>query len=515
MDLSPLIATIGKNYRGSASIDGIKQYISTHELLAQNDSTSLQLESLAQQVQDFCIKTRLPHLIVDWKTLPTLGAQCQPHFLLVLTDEYQIAKPKINISVTPALDFNAENLSPKLRQTTQGQWQWFFPFAVSQNGEDCRPGDYVLSVEINFDRAMNEMPRNLHCDIRLTIPQKHENNRTLEIDANGKSLINLQGMNLSQFGHIKLSGSDLAALNTVDYQSNSAESTENSRLNDSVVHEYGLEYDLYSFAETARLITRNTTPSYTTNASLTVGGKNLLIETRKEITLGRSRNADITLRAMPRSPENDNISRRISRIHAKMTMSDSDFRILRESTKSLIVNSKELEGDRHFEITADTARPREKITIQFDSSHALDLSATPYFDKSTKNSIRTRFIESQRSSIAELNSQSASDRSLNFIHIKRLCNVINEEYFLLNGTIPIGSDFTECGIILENVPSIAAEIFQHQGTFYLCSIDADAPIQVSGINVGPSQVIPLVYDDVIQIGEHKMLFKHFQQLSME
>lgn len=515
MDLSPLITQLGTSYRGSTSLDCIKQYISTHELLTYNDSTSLELNSLVQRVQDFCIKNRLPHLLVDWKTLPTLGAQCQPHFLLVLGDEYRHSKPKINISFKPTLDFNASDLSPDIRQTTPGQWQWFFPFAVSQDGEDCRAGDYVLSVDIIFDRTFNEMPRNLHCDIRLTIPQKHQNNRTLEIDANGKSLINLQGMNLSQFGHIKLSGSDLAALNTVDYQSHSGDIDQNDPVTDSVVHEYCLEYDLYSYAETSKLISRSTKPAYSTNASLKIGVKNLLIETRNEVTFGRSRNADIILRAMPRSSANDEVSRRISRIHATINLSDSRLRISSQSNKSLIVNGKTLSNDSSFEISADDPKYADNITMQFGNEHVLDLVATPHFFNTNKGSIRRQFIESQGiTSGYELNSKSNSDRILKFVHIKRRRNVVNEEYLLLNDSIPVGSDSNQCGIVLENIPPIAAEIFETQGTFHLCLVDAAVQIEVSGIKLENSQIIPLIHDDVIRIGEHEMLFNHFQQLFM-
>ena len=516
MDLTPIITQLGTDYRGSTSLDSIKKYISRHDLLALDDSTTLKLDSLAKQVQELCIKNRLPHLLVDWNTLPNLGAQCQPHFLLVLTNEYRDAKPNIQLSFRPELDFNAADLSPNIRQTTPGQWTWFFPFAVSQGGEDCRAGDYVLSVDINFDRTVHEMPRNLHCDIRLTIPQKHQNNRTLEIDANGKSLINLQGLDLNQFGHIKLSGSDLAALNSVDYQSHSDDSSHKDNVSDSVVHEYRLEYDLYSFAETSKLITRETKLTRATNASLKLGEKNLIIETQNEITFGRSRNANIVLRAMPRSATNDQASRRMSRIHATINLSDSGITISRNSNKSLRVNNKPIEHHSSFQILADDPQSGQNIDIQFGNGHILDVVATPHFFSSSYSSFRRQVIESQGKSLrSELTPKPNGGDNLGFVHIRRKHNIINEEYFLIYESIPIGSDCEQCGIVLSDIPAVAAELFEIQGIFHLCLINADVQIEVSGIDLEYSQIIPLVHGDVIRIGQHQMLFNRFQQLFME
>ena len=82
-------------------------------------------------------------------------------------------------------------------------------------------------------------------------------------------------------------------------------------------------------------------------------------------------------------------------------------------------------------------------------------------------------------------------------------------------SIPIGSDCEQCGIVLSDIPAVAAELFEIQGIFHLCLINADVQIEVSGIDLEYSQIIPLVHGDVIRIGQHQMLFNRFQQLFME
>ena len=118
--------------------------------------------------------------------------------------------------VDAQLDHEFEVQRPRrLKPDGKGLWGFHVPFRLTSNDKHCLPGQYVIDVAVDYPEvASPQLPHVFHCAIRLRIPQPDANaERTLEIDGDGKSIINLQGQDIKSFSRVVLKGGDNGIIN--------------------------------------------------------------------------------------------------------------------------------------------------------------------------------------------------------------------------------------------------------------------------------------------------------------
>jgi hypothetical protein len=179
------------------------------------DLTGDDIQYIAKEIRSkFTLAKRLPNLIASWGIAPEIGDRCSPEFLLVCGEDYSDGDLDVKFDLDEQLDFRESHTKPTPIINAEGHWIFRFPFNLTTDGEDCNPGMYNMTLELNFAGLADPLlPTSLYCDIRLTIPGDDAEERVLEIDSDDKSLVNLQGLNLRSFSKIKLKGSGSGLIN--------------------------------------------------------------------------------------------------------------------------------------------------------------------------------------------------------------------------------------------------------------------------------------------------------------
>ena len=113
-----------------------------------------------------------PRLLVDWGELPRVGYQVRPEFSL-LCPAYS-ARPEIQIKVDRDLDHDANDALRRPQIDEPGLWTFHVPFRMTTEGMDCRPGHYLLDVEVTFREAPTDAPSFYRCRIRLNVPDLND-----------------------------------------------------------------------------------------------------------------------------------------------------------------------------------------------------------------------------------------------------------------------------------------------------------------------------------------------------
>ncbi|MFN9987619.1 MAG: hypothetical protein ACK52S_18875, partial [Pirellula sp.] len=152
-----------------------------------------------------------PRLFVDWGDLPRVGYQVRPEFSLICP-AYP-SRPDIAVSIDNDLDHDDTDVRRRPQSDEQGLWSFHVPFKMTSNGLDCRPGQYLMDVEVSFRDVPPGMPRFFRCRIRLNVSGTNTEESVLEIDGDGQSVVNLQGYNLKQFSKVILKGGQDSVIN--------------------------------------------------------------------------------------------------------------------------------------------------------------------------------------------------------------------------------------------------------------------------------------------------------------
>ncbi len=515
-DLEQIASTVVQNCSGEESAEQIEANV--REVAP--DLEAADVVKVAEGVRSqFPVFKRLPHLIVDWKTPPTVGSQCSPQFLLVLSDEYSGATPEIDIALNPRLDYEYESATTELQRSEKGHWDWFFPFALTKGGLNCLPGDYILSIAIRFT-GLNRptLPRHLRTDIRLTVPLASDGEQVLEIDADGKSIVNLQGMDLRQFGTIKLSGSDDAIVNALHVAGKEAESKHDDAA-DRIVHEYRLRPDNRFEFEALFLSESITDGSKAPKASITLGERNVILYSQPALRLGRSRAADIVTRFLPRSEEHDKHSKNLSRIHADCLLNEDGMLITSESSTGFELNHTP-SGD-SGEMLLQKEGLNDPYDLRLGQFLKTQFKMTVVPIGNNTNQVLKRQDRQRIEDLAERNHMRQSrlwkiseSTDWECVHFKRSENLEEEEYVVICQYVQIGSSPKLCGITHKHLPSVAARILYLNETFHICGYDNSSEVSINGHSLQTHEVAPLSFGDIIDVSGVKLEFDKAYQMHM-
>lgn len=281
-----------------------------------------------------------PRLLVDWGELPRVGYQVRPEFSL-LCPAYS-ARPEIQIKVDRDLDHDANDPLRRPQIDEPGLWTFHVPFRMTSEGMDCRPGHYLLDVEVTFREAPADAPRFYRCRIRLNVPDMNDDQGgVLEIDGDGQSMVNLQGYNLKQFSKVVLKGGEDSVINLQNAIGGDDGEGDAPPADDKLAttFEYQLKVNTEKQSRLPTVTTTTDRRAYLDAAGLVFeDGRRTLIYARPRLTFGRSRDNDVVLRFLPRSSENDKNSRNLSRTHCVAEVVPEGIEIRDESRTGIELN---------------------------------------------------------------------------------------------------------------------------------------------------------------------------------
>ncbi|MDB4640712.1 hypothetical protein OAF56_03670 [Pirellulaceae bacterium] len=319
----------------SAFQDAEKQVLTLAENVGVDDETVATV--LTRFREDFAIPDHeAPRLMVDWGEPPRVGRNARPTLSLICKGEKH--PPKVGISVDSDLDHDANDPRRQLQWEDDGIWTFCIPFRLTSKSFPCLPGQYILSVNVTFKGDAARPPRFYNTHIRLNVPDESDGeDRVLEIDGDGQSIVNLHGKNLAQFSKVVLKGGDQGIINLQESDNSSTESpADDSKSSETYEYQLKVNQQLQR-----RLPTVANSSSGTRTDALTLrftSGKCIHLFARKKMTFGRGRDNDVTLRFLPRGNENDQLSKNLSRTHMVLDSVDEGILFQDKSTKGIEID---------------------------------------------------------------------------------------------------------------------------------------------------------------------------------
>lgn len=460
-----------------------------------------------------------PRLLVDWGELPRVGNQVRPEFSL-LCPKYA-SKPELQISVDRDLDHNPQDPLRRPQEDELGLWTFHVPFRMTSDGLDCRPGQYLIHVEVAFRDVPPELPRFYRCRIRLNVPHAGaDEGGVLEIDGDGQSMVNLQGYNLKQFSKVILKGGQDSVINLQNAIAGPTDTEASAK--PTTTFEYQLKVNTEKQSRLPAVSSTLTQRTYLDAAGFFFeDGRRTLVMTRPRITFGRSRDNDVVLRFLPRSDENDDHSRNISRTLFRIELIPEGVEIRDESQSGIEVNYSVLRdrqvvstlraGDvTHIDLGVTGIVPKQfKLEmLMLAPDRREDREELEYWDE-----LYCELVGGRLSRIA----REALDLRLNAIRFDRAENLAGEEsYVVLLREVLIGGSPVQSAVVLkESGPQSRARLLHMDRSFWLEPLPGCGPISIDGQALSPRSLTPLIPGMQIQFGTEVVRFDRPSQLYLD
>ena len=466
----------------------------------------------------------VPRLLVDWGELPRVGYQVRPEFSL-LCPAYS-ARPEIQIKVDRDLDHDANDPLRRPQIDEPGLWAFHVPFRMTSEGMDCRPGHYLLDVEVTFREAPADAPRFYRCRIRLNVPDLNDDQGgVLEIDGDGQSMVNLQGYNLKQFSKVVLKGGEDSVINLQNAiggdDSEGDAPPVDAKL--ATTFEYQLKVNTEKQSRLPTVTTTTDRRAYLDAAGFVFeDGRRTLVYARPRLTFGRSRDNDVVLRFLPRSTENDNNSRNLSRTHCVAEVVPEGIEIRDVSRTGIelnysVVREREVVTTHHtgevtpiqLGVTGTVPTPLTLEMMTFGPDRYAEKDDLEFWHELYSEMVGAR-------SISRVARESLS-LQLDAVRYDRVENLKDEEsYVLLLREALIGGSPNQSAIVLNDhsVP-VQARLLHLDRTFWIEPLsEANLPV-INGNPVPVRSLTPLSPGMQIQLGDEIATFDRPSQLYLD
>ena len=464
-----------------------------------------------------------PRLLVDWGELPRVGYQVRPELSLICPD--YPSRPDILVCVDQDLDHDATDRLRRPQSEDRGLWTFHVPFRMTTDGMDCRPGHYVIDVEVFFREAPETLPRFFRCRLRLNVPDASAaEGGVLEIDGDGQSMINLQGHNLKQFSKVVLKGGADSVINLQDATGRSGDPKEAvaEPKAPATTFEYDLKVDREKQERLPKVSSTFQKRAYLDAAGFFFkDGRRTLIFTRPRLSFGRDRENDVIIRFLPASDENNTLSRYISRTHFLLEVTPEGLEFIDQSRKGM-------------QVDVDVVRERKSVSVSHGPVHVpVDLGLPGTVDQifhlemvtftPDRNAERSDlefwdelYCELVGGHLSRL-ARSGLDLSLNALRFDRINNLEGEEsYALLLRELLIGGAPNRCGVQLKDSgPAAQAKLLHMDRSFWLEVLSDTDRVSVDDEPLAPKTLVPLVPGMTIQFGTETVRFDRPTQLYLD
>ena len=489
---------------------------------------NLSPETVARVLQKFRNEIRptitpecTPRLLVDWGEKPCVGYQVRPEFNLICPA--YATRPEVNVQIDRDLDHDPKDERRRLQSDETGLWSFHVPFRMTTLGMDCRPGHYLIQVNIAFRDVPPELPRFYRCNIRLNVPAiTNGEGSVLEIDGDGQSVVNLQGYNLRQFSKVILKGGQDSVINL----QNCIPSSESTALpvseKTSTTFEYQFKIDQEKQARIPKVAMPKKQRAYMDMACFIFkDDRRIIVLARPSITFGRSRDNDVVLRFLPPGKENDDHSRNISRTHFISELTSEGIEIRDESKSGIEVNSTVV-NRRHLipptgahdvneirlGVTGTVSKGFEIGLVMFAPDERENQEEREHRDDLTCEVVGGRVSRLARQALAT---------KLDAVRYDRITNLETQETYvhLLREAYIGGSPAQSCILLKECGPNLQARLLHIDRSFWLEPLPGSLPITVDGNLISPLSLITLYPGMELRFGNEIVHFSQKAQLHID
>lgn len=445
-----------------------------------------------------------PQMLVDWGMHPQVGHQSRPCFM-ILAPAYSGARLNVELQIDDALDFPEASSDVSVLSLGDGQWEFHVSFGLTTNGSNCRPGQYLLQVRTVFAGVTDPaLPRYFQSTIRLNIGESGAAGPTLEIEGDGQSIVNLHGQDLRSFGRVVLRGNDAGIIN-LQGAADSVSPVDHEQ-NNSVTFEYELKVDLERQSGLPTAAAGFDRQRLETASLIFEDGRRILLLPKKRVTLGRNRDNDIVIRWLPRSEDNDALSRNISRTHLVLTLSEDGLLLTDDSKSGTALDFDPIDGDRLIALEEGD----DPLDMELGITQRLRLE--PFLGRlqlfgSELGSADAPTLDGDRpycSAVGESVSRLlrlSHDSRIDAVRLQRVNNLADrEEYVCLYRQALIGASHDRCAVTLSESPAVAARIVYIGRTFWLESLCESDTVSVNDRPLKRLQLAALSVGSKIAVG---------------
>ena len=458
-----------------------------------------------------------PKLLVKWGELPQIGHHSCPEFNLLCPG--YLGKPMISIRVAQNLDHDPKAQLHSPKQEQEGLWSFFVPFQLTTNQMDCRPGIYNIEIDVCFSHVPQGHSNFYRCMIRLNLKAAAlENCGVLEIEGDGQSMVNLHGYDLKSFSKVVLKGGQDGVINLQNHFNQKADLSNKSEKQ--VAFEYALKPDLEKQKHLSTRYASNARSERTDKACLLhKDGRRTLLISKKRIDFGRSRDNEIVLRFLPRSEENDNHSRYLSRTHMTMNLGDDGLELIDESNSAGIgLDYERIDGRTYLtpKYQGHMSRQLELGSIGLVSKpfsmklHLYSMEKDePLGERYLWHNLIANAVDSDLTSLHK----NAVENAIDAVRLDRESNLEDREsYVLVFREALIGSSTLSAPIVMDTgIGRPSARILHLDNRFWIESLRPDSQFHIDDSPIAVKQLVPLAYGMNIRLGHETVIFNTFQQ----
>jgi hypothetical protein len=511
-----IVAAIKAQLDGTESFSKVESYVKLAlDNIKEDDRAGVADEDIRQMVLELI--ARKPVLLVDWGDHPRMGDHANPCFQILCPGFDKT--PRIQAIIDRKLDHDPRDIFPQSKE--EGLWEFILPFSLTTDGKDCRPGRYMIHLNLSFPESPSKsLARFYHCDIRLNIKRVTEGEEpVLEIDGDGQSIINLQGLDLTQYSKVKLKAGEGTIVNVNNPGSTKKEEPPPPETAVSYSYELKVDRSLESRSlHASRHFTRR--PHLERAMLVTEDDQRIILLAKRIATFGRNTQNDVVVRYLPRSESNDNLSRDISRNHMVLEISAQGLLIHDKSGKGIAVNFDVVEGT--HTLTADDVD--DELDLCFGTNplgnrfeFEMQLFGGERNPHDQLNLLRTDDLFAEDSGQRfDRAGRLAGTCQINAVRLRRTSNLKEEEYVLIYRHAFIGSSPTESAVALSDytLKPRHARIIYLSNIFWLENLAKHGAVQVDDRPIALREMVPLEPGMKIQIGEIPLRFESAEQIGI-
>jgi len=460
-----------------------------------------------------------PELLVDWGNHPRMGDRANPCFQ-ILCPGFD-ATPRISADIDRYLDHDPADIFPQSKE--EGLFEFFLPFTLTTNEEDCRPGLYTIRLDLWFpDSPSAVIPRFYHCDIRLNIKSNVPGQEpVLEIDGDGQSVIDLEGFDLTQYSKVKLKAGGGAVITSTEKSPSHKESAPAPEK--AVTFKYELKVNRNIESRSLHVSPQFKKRPHLEKAMLVDDEEDRqIILVAKRVTLfGRNTQNDVVVRFLPRNETNDDLSRDISRNHMVLEINGQGLLIHDKSTKGIALGLHVVEET--HPLTTDDVDDELPLCFGTDFlanrfEFELQLFGPERNPHAQRDLLRKDDLFADDSGQRfDRAGKLARNCEINAARLRRTSNLSEEEYVLVYRHVYVGSSRTESAVTIydHTLKPRHARIVYLSNTFWLENLQNHGAVQVNGLPIAPREMVPLEPGMEIQLGDKLIRFESVKQKGVE
>lgn len=468
--------------------------------------------------------TSVPRLFVHWNGgLPRIGQIAAPNFYLICPSGYSV-RPKCTVKFPAGLDHDDPELHPRRLTDAEQKWTFPVPFSLTTEGNNCRPGSYVIEFDVHFPGLIDgDLDVFFHCDIYLQV-EDDSKGRTLVIEGHPDSIVNVHNVPLSEFEKVVIEAGPDAIVNMREGLAEDRPAVPEAEAS-TVIHEFPLAVVPVMVPTQSD---RFTNGSRTEAATLVFddGHRTLLFArhtSRWRWKLGRNRSNDVITRFLPRSERNDALSLKLSREQAELELTDDGLLIDALSSTGIWIDGLLLDKEHVFSAREDG---HGGIEVGFGEPGAgqfrmdLQLLAMP------EDPVERDEVAIEDVVYAEVLDQKPRQRrlarhsQLDAARLRRESTLEDrEEYVLLFRQATVGVSDEKHAVVLKNTlanRSVQAR-FLYAGRRFWIENQGSKPkdLRINGVEIPPRELVPLDFGMELQLGSTRLTFEKKTQLEID